>query len=147
MLATLDAVKTSLFTPTPEAMLQLRASAGRACALLKAMANEDRLLLLCQLAEAERNVGELQANTGIVQPTLSQQLGVLRDEGLVATRREGKFIYYQLASAEVLAVMQALYASVCGSVQTQPQPQPQQQPPQPPGSARKAAKTSRGTAK
>ncbi len=117
MPTTLDAMKPSLFTPTPEAMLQLRASAGRACALLKAMANEDRLLLLCQLAEAERNVGELQANTGIVQPTLSQQLGVLRDEGLVETRREGKFIYYQLASAEVLAVMQALYASVCGSVQ------------------------------
>lgn len=112
-----DPVKAAVFTPTAEVMLQLRASAGRACTLLKAMANEDRLLLLCQLAEAERNVGELQASTGIVQPTLSQQLSVLRDEGLVETRREGKFIYYQLASVEVLAVMQALHASVCGSVQ------------------------------
>ncbi len=97
-------------------MRQLRASAGRACALLKAMANEDRLLLLCQLAEGERNVGELQANTDIVQPTLSQQLGVLREEGLVDTRREGKYIYYRLASADVMAVMQALYSSFCGSV-------------------------------
>jgi len=97
-------------------MVQLRASAGRACALLKAMANEDRLLLLCQLAEGERNVSELQANTDIVQPTLSQQLGVLREEGLVDTRREGKYIYYRLASADVMAVMQALYASFCGSV-------------------------------
>lgn len=102
--------------PPTEALEQLRASAGRACALLKAMANEDRLLLLCQLAEAgaERNVGELQAQTGVVQPTLSQQLGVLRDEGLAATRREGKFVYYRLASAEVLAVMQALHAAFCG---------------------------------
>lgn len=104
------------FLPTPEAMSQLRESAGRACALLKAMANEDRLLLLCNLAEGERNVGELQAHTGVVQPTLSQQLGILREEGLVDTRREGKFIYYKLCSSEVLAVMQALYSSVCGSI-------------------------------
>lgn len=101
---------------SPEAAAHLRASAGRACGLLKAMANEDRLLLLCQLAEGERNVGELQAHTGVVQPTLSQQLGILRDEGLVSTRREGKFIFYSLSSNEVLAVMQALYSSVCGSV-------------------------------
>lgn len=99
--------------PGPEALAQLRASAGRACALLKAMANEDRLLLLCMLAEGERNVGELQAATGIVQPSLSQQLGVLREEGLVQTRREGKFIYYALASTEVLRLMQALHASFC----------------------------------
>jgi DNA-binding transcriptional ArsR family regulator len=105
------------FTPSPEIMAQLRASAGRACSLLKTMANEDRLLLLCQLAEGERNVGELQINTGIVQPTLSQQLCVLRDEGLVETRREGKFIYYRLESPEVMAVMQALYSSFCGRVQ------------------------------
>lgn len=105
------------FAPNQSEVAALRASAGRACALLKAMANEDRLLLLCQLAEGERNVGELQTHTGVVQPTLSQQLGVLRDEGLVETRRDGKFIYYKLASAEVLAVMQALYSSVCGSIQ------------------------------
>ena len=54
----------------------LRESASQACALLKALANEDRLLLLCQLVGHERNVGELEALTGIRQPTLSQQLGV-----------------------------------------------------------------------
>lgn len=96
------------------AMAELRASAGRACALLKGMANEDRLVLLCQLAEGERNVSELQNSTGVLQPTLSQQLGVLRDEGLVDTRREGRFIYYRLASAEVRVVMQALHDSFCG---------------------------------
>ena len=61
---------------------QLRASASKACALLKALANEDRLLILCQLTQGERNVGELETMTGVRQPTLSQQLGVLRQEGL-----------------------------------------------------------------
>ncbi len=55
--------------------------------MLKALANEDRLLILCQLTQGERNVGELETMTGVRQPTLSQQLGILRDEGLVATRR------------------------------------------------------------
>ncbi|POF44103.1 hypothetical protein B0D71_04730 [Pseudomonas laurylsulfativorans] len=55
---------------------QLRASASKACALLKALANEDRLLILCQLTQGERNVGELEKMTGVRQPTLSQQLGI-----------------------------------------------------------------------
>lgn len=78
---------------TGEEIGLLRDSASKACTLLKVLANEDRLLLLCQLTQGERNVGELEALTGIRQPTLSQQLGVLRDEGLVNTRRMGKFIF------------------------------------------------------
>ncbi|AYN96115.1 MULTISPECIES: ArsR/SmtB family transcription factor [Pseudomonas] len=92
----------------------LRASASKACTLLKALANEDRLLLLCQLTQGERNVGELEDLTGIRQPTLSQQLSVLREEGLVNTRREGKYIYYALASFEVVSVMQTLSSLYCG---------------------------------
>ena len=92
----------------------LRDSASIACMLLKALANEDRLLLLCQLTQGERNVGELEGLTGIRQPTLSQQLGVLRDEGLVNTRRMGKFIFYSLASFEVVSVMQTLSGLYCG---------------------------------
>ncbi|WP_241137064.1 ArsR/SmtB family transcription factor [Achromobacter xylosoxidans] len=94
----------------------LRESASQACALLKALANEDRLLLLllCQLVQGERNVGELESLTGIRQPTLSQQLGVLRDEGLVSTRRQGKYVYYQLASFEVNQVMKTLSSLYCG---------------------------------
>ncbi|WP_460109764.1 ArsR/SmtB family transcription factor [Pseudomonas sp. S3_H04] len=95
---------------------QLRASAYKACALLKAMANEDRLLILCQLTQGERNVGELEKMTGVRQPTLSQQLGILRDEGLVATRREGKYIFYGLASPEVIQVMKTLSGLYCGAV-------------------------------
>ena len=92
----------------------LRDSAAKACALLKALANEDRLLLLCQLTQGERNVGELEALSGIRQPTLSQQLGVLRDEGMVNTRRMGKYIYYSLASFEVVSLMQTLSGLYCG---------------------------------
>ena len=69
---------------------RLRSSADQAHQLLKALANRDRWLLLCQLVDGERNVGELEELLGIVQPTLSQQLAVLRREGLVDTRREGK---------------------------------------------------------
>lgn len=94
----------------PQAMA---AAAARACALLKTLGNTDRLLLLCQLTRGEFCVGELESMLGIQQPTLSQQLGVLREERLVETRREGKQIYYSLASREAAAVMQVLYQLYC----------------------------------
>ena len=92
---------------------QMRGADEHACALMKVLSNPDRMLLLCQLTEGERNVGELQEALGIMQPTLSQQLGVLRDEALVETRREGKNIYYRIASAEAMAVLQVLYTVYC----------------------------------
>ena len=98
---------------SPDSLKVLRSSAGRACSLLKTMANEDRLMLLCHLIDTELNVGELESLTEIRQPTLSQQLGVLRDEGLVATRREGKYIFYTLASPVVMKVMHTLYDLYC----------------------------------
>ena len=96
-----------------QAIGELRASADKACSLLKTMANEDRLLLLCHLIDAERNVSDLEEVTGVRQPTLSQQLGVLREEGLVGTRREGKYIYYSLANPAVIRIMQTLYGLYC----------------------------------
>lgn len=93
---------------------KLRASAAQACALLKALANPDRLILLCQLSQGEHCVSELEALLDIQQPTLSQQLGVLREEQLVNTRREGKQIYYSLGSDDALAVMHVLYQRFCG---------------------------------
>jgi len=92
---------------------QMQTAADRACRLMKVLANPDRLLILCQLSQGERRVGELEALLGIVQPTLSQQLTVLRDEDLVSTRREGKNIHYALTSPEALAVMQVLYEQFC----------------------------------
>ena len=92
---------------------RLRSSADQAHQLLKALANRDRLLLLCQLVDGERNVGELEELLRIVQPTLSQQLAVLRREGLVDTRREGKLVYYRVASREALAILHTLYGLYC----------------------------------
>lgn len=91
----------------------MRAGAQQACALMKVLSNPDRLILLCELADGERNVGQLEEALGIVQPTLSQQLAVLRTEEVVNTRRDGKNIYYQIASAQALAVMQVLYTQFC----------------------------------
>lgn len=92
---------------------EMREAATRACGLLKALGNPDRLLLLCQLTQGEYCVSELESMLGIHQPTLSQQLGVLRDEQMVITRREGKQIYYSLASSEAKALMQVLYEQFC----------------------------------
>ena len=91
----------------------MQASADQACRLLTVLTNPDRLLILCQLTQQEKCVSELQDLLGIVQPTLSQQLTVLRKEKLVTTRREGKNIYYRFSSPQALAVMEVLYAQFC----------------------------------
>lgn len=96
---------------------QLRANADAAGQLLKALANPDRLLLLCQLSQGERNVSELEALLRIQQPTLSQQLAVLRREGLVETRRDGKQIFYRISSPAALAVIETLYRLFCEGAQ------------------------------
>lgn len=93
----------------------VRQSAHEACRLMKALSNPDRLLLLCQLMQGEKRVGELEELVGVVQPTLSQQLGVLRDEGLVSTRRDGKNIYYSICSTPAMQVMGVLYEQFCGN--------------------------------
>lgn len=91
----------------------MQAAAGEACRLLKVLSNPDRLLILCRLAEGEMSVGQLEESLGIRQPTLSQQLTVLREEALVATRREGKHIHYRIDSPQALAVMQVLHQQFC----------------------------------
>lgn len=90
-------------------------AAGQACRMMKVLANPDRLMILCQLSKGEMRVGEIEETLGILQPTLSQQLTVLRDEELVSARREGKNIYYQLSSPQALAVMEVLYSQFCNS--------------------------------
>lgn len=98
----------------PRAMLSLmQQAAGQASQLLKALSHPDRLLLLCQLSQGEYCVSELEELVGLGQPSLSQQLGVLRQEGLVDTRRAGKQIYYRIASDDALAILQVLYERFC----------------------------------
>ncbi len=91
----------------------MRAASSRACALMRVMANPDRLLLLCQLSQGERRVGELEELLDIQQPTLSQQLAVLREESLVTTRRDGKQVYYSIDSRAALDVLNVLYTHFC----------------------------------
>ena len=99
--------------PTAIDPFALREAAGQAVGALKILANEDRLLLLCQLSQGEMSVGELEAHLDIRQPTLSQQLGVLRNEGVVETRREGKRIYYRVCDPVLLEVLHVLYRLYC----------------------------------
>lgn len=96
--------------PSPDAM---REAAQHAVSALKLLGNEDRLLLLCHLSQGECCVSDMEAQLGILQPTLSQQLAVLRRENAVSTRREGKNIFYQVADARLLPLLQTLYAQYC----------------------------------
>ena len=99
---------------TPAIDLQrLRRSADQAGRLLKALGNPDRLLLLCMLSQEELHVGALEERVGIGQPTLSQQLGVLREAGVVETRREAKQIFYRLTEARAAQLIEALYGIFC----------------------------------
>ena len=108
--------------------LDLQASAAEAAALLKALAHPDRLMLLCHLVDLERSVSELGALVGMGQPSLSQQLGVLRGERLVATRREGKRVVYRIASPAALAVLQTLYRLFCEPQPATPVARPERAP-------------------
>lgn len=88
-------------------------NAKRASRFLKALANENRLVILCTLAEGEKNVSDLEKILGIRQPTLSQQLARLRADDLVSTRRDSKQIFYSLASEEAEQMMGLLYELFC----------------------------------
>lgn len=92
---------------------QLEARADEAAELLAAMANPKRLLVLCNLLDRERTVGELAEIVGLEQSPLSQHLAKLRALGLVKTRRAGQSIHYRLASDEVKRVLTTLYEIYC----------------------------------
>lgn len=95
---------------------QMQMASQQASQLLKSLSHPDRLLLLCQLTQGEYCVGELEDLVGVGQPSLSQQLGILRKDELVTTRRAGKQIYYRIASDDALAVLQLLYQRFCANV-------------------------------
>ncbi len=94
---------------------KLKESALRASALLKAMSNEHRLMILCQLLPGEKSVGELERIIGLSQSALSQHLARLRRDNLVRTRRQAQTIYYSLAGAEAAAVISTLYGLYCAT--------------------------------
>ncbi len=88
--------------------------AGEAAVLLKALANERRLQVLCLLADGERSVGEINGLLQMSQSALSQHLALLREKSLVDTRREAQTIYYSLAPGPAAEVMETLYGIYCG---------------------------------
>lgn len=99
--------------PTLPSAEQMRAHAGEAARLLKALANEKRLMILCMLVEGERSVGELNARLELSQSALSQHLAVLREDGLVGTRREAQTIYYALAEGPAQHIIDTLHRIYC----------------------------------
>ena len=88
-------------------------SVGRAAALLRLLGNEKRLMILCQLAEEELSVGQIQAHIDLSQSALSQHLAVLRESGIVATRRQAQTIYYRITDHAALRVIQTLAELYC----------------------------------
>ena len=92
----------------------MRQRARQASTLLKAMSNEHRLLVLCQLLEGEKAVGELERLVGLSQSALSQHLARLRHDGIVRTRRASQTIFYSLNGPEAAAVIMTLYGLFCG---------------------------------
>lgn len=91
----------------------MEAAADQASDLLKALSNRHRLLIICQLIEGERSVGDLAAFLGLRDSTVSQHLALLRKDGLVTARREGQTIYYAIASEPARAVLATLYSVYC----------------------------------
>lgn len=92
---------------------RFQASAGEAAALMRALSNEKRLMILCQLGERELAVSQLLPLVGLSQSALSQHLARLRDEGLVGTRREGTAIFYRITDPAVLKVIAVLAEIFC----------------------------------
>lgn len=93
---------------------QLQKSANQVGDLMRVLSNPNRLLILCQLVERERSVGELAELTGMREAATSQQLALMRKDRLVATRRSGQTIWYSLARDDVKRLLDFLYEAYCG---------------------------------
>jgi DNA-binding transcriptional ArsR family regulator len=91
----------------------MQENATKASELLKVMANQSRLMILCNLLEGEKSVQQLQGHIGLSQSALSQQLAILRGQDLVRTRREAQSVFYSLSSPEAEQVIETLYALYC----------------------------------
>ncbi len=89
------------------------AAADQASALLKALAHRHRLVIICQLIEKERSVGELAELLAVRDSTVSQHLALLRKDGLVATRRDGQTIWYSIGSPQAREIVRTLYREYC----------------------------------
>jgi DNA-binding transcriptional ArsR family regulator len=96
-------------------LAELHDMASHACELLKAMSNKWRLMILCQLSEGEKTVGELQDLLGIGQSAVSQHLAILRREKIVGSRKDAQSIFYSLSGEEAIKVMATLHDVFCAN--------------------------------
>lgn len=100
--------------PNPNLTItEILARAGEASGFLKALGNENRLIILCYLLEGELSVGALNEKLPLSQSALSQHLAVLRKDKLVETRRDSQTIYYSIADMRVKELIQTLYRLFC----------------------------------
>jgi len=94
-------------------MAAVQHHAGDAAALLKALANDQRLVVLCHLLDGPLSVGEINERIPLSQSALSQHLGVLRDAGIVTTDRRSQSVFYALAPGPAIEIMEVLYRGFC----------------------------------
>lgn len=109
-----DTISTTTAAVPPD-FLGMQSHAADAARLLKALGNENRLLVLCLLAEGEMSVGDLNERIPLSQSALSQQLSRLRSDGLVRTRREAQTIYYSLCPGPADRIIHVLHDIYCGA--------------------------------
>ena len=100
-------------------LAELHDMASHACELLKAMSNKWRLIILCQLSEGEKSVGELQSLLGIGQSAVSQHLAILRREKIVESRKHAQSIYYSLSGDQAMKIMATLHEVFCSNVKSE----------------------------
>ena len=97
---------------------EMEATAEKVSDLMKVLSNKNRLMVLCQLAEGEKSVGELAHLIDVREQAMSQQLALLRKDGLVKTRRDGQTIFYSLARGDIEPLMDFLYRTYCNNDET-----------------------------
>lgn len=98
---------------SPNQIVSMQESAQEAAGLLRALSNEARLLVMCQLGQGELSVGDINDAVGLSQSALSQHLAKLREEGFVTTRRDGQTIYYRISDPRVIRLISALHDIFC----------------------------------
>ena len=111
----MDASENTARSGDSSRLSELHDMASNACELLKAMANEWRLMILCQLSEGEKTVSELQSLLGLSQSALSQHLAILRRERIVRSRKHAQSVSYSLAGDEATRAMESLHDVFCGA--------------------------------
>jgi ArsR family transcriptional regulator, virulence genes transcriptional regulator len=115
----MNELETVIDTDDFRRLTELHDMATNACELLKAMSNKWRLMILCQLSEGEKTVGELQRLLGVGQSAVSQHLAILRRENIVASRKNAQSIYYSLSGNQAIKIMATLHDVFCSKAKSE----------------------------